>query len=60
MQEKFNGRYQLELIDITKPENKHLKDLYKYEIPVLFLEGQYLCKHKLDNDLLEKRLSDLI
>lgn len=60
LQSKFSGRYQLETIDITAPGNEHLKKLYRYEIPVLFLEGQYLCKHRLDVDLLEKRLSSLV
>lgn len=59
LKSKFDGRYQLELVDITAPGNEHLKTLYQYEIPVLFLEGQYLCKHKLDIELLEKRLSEL-
>ncbi|XP_031782517.1 acetyl-CoA acetyltransferase, mitochondrial isoform X1 [Nasonia vitripennis] len=56
---KFNGQYQLEIVNITAPGNEHLKKLYQYEIPVLFLEGQYLCKHKLDVELLEKRLAGL-
>jgi glutaredoxin len=53
---KFNGSYQLETINITAPGNEHFKQLYQYEIPVLFLEGHYLCKHKLDVELLERRL----
>lgn len=56
---RFNGRYQLEQVNITAEGNEHYKELYQYEIPVLFLEGQYLCKHKLDVPLLEKRLSEL-
>ncbi|RZC27679.1 hypothetical protein BDFB_014849 [Asbolus verrucosus] len=30
--------------------------LYRYEIPVVFLNGEYLCKHALDELLLEQRL----
>ncbi|XP_058788786.1 glutaredoxin-like protein C5orf63 homolog [Phymastichus coffea] len=59
LKSKFSGRYQLELVDIMAPGNEHLKKLYKYDIPVLFVEGQYLCKHRLDADLLERRLADL-
>ncbi|XP_076549095.1 acetyl-CoA acetyltransferase 1 isoform X1 [Osmia lignaria lignaria] len=56
----FSNRYQLQEIDITSPGNERFLNLYKYEIPVLFLEGQYLCKHRLDAELLERRLHDLI
>ena len=59
LQSKFKGRYQLELVDITKPGNEHLMALYKYDIPVLFLENQYLCKHKLDTELLNNRLQEI-
>ncbi|XP_012151447.1 acetyl-CoA acetyltransferase 1 isoform X2 [Megachile rotundata] len=57
---RFSGRYRLQEVNITAPENERFFKLYKYEIPVLFLEGQFLCKHRLDSDLLEKRLQDLI
>ncbi|KAJ8678547.1 hypothetical protein QAD02_014334 [Eretmocerus hayati] len=56
LKKNFDGQYRLELVDITAPGNEHLKELYRYEIPVLFLEGHYLCKHRLDADLLRKRL----
>ncbi|XP_067212315.1 acetyl-CoA acetyltransferase, mitochondrial isoform X2 [Linepithema humile] len=56
----FTGRYQLEEIDITAQGSERYFKLYQYDIPVLFLEGQYLCKHRLDVDLLEKRLNDLV
>ncbi|KYM88603.1 Acetyl-CoA acetyltransferase, mitochondrial [Atta colombica] len=57
---RFAGRYQLEEIDIAAQGNEQYFQLYKYDIPVLFLEGQYLCKHLLDADLLERRLNELI
>ncbi|XP_015188540.1 PREDICTED: acetyl-CoA acetyltransferase, mitochondrial isoform X1 [Polistes dominula] len=56
---RFAGRYQLEEVDITALGNEEFLKLYRYEIPVLFLEGQYLCKHRLDSDLLERRLKEL-
>jgi len=54
----FAGHYQLEEIDITAQGNERYFKLYRYDIPVLFLEGQYLCKHRLDADLLRSRLRD--
>lgn len=56
---RFAGRYQLQEIDITAQDNERYFELYKYDIPVLFLEGQYLCKHRLDTDLLTRRLDEL-
>ncbi|XP_043266663.1 acetyl-CoA acetyltransferase, mitochondrial isoform X2 [Venturia canescens] len=55
----FSSRYQLEQIDISAQGNESFYKLYRYDIPVLFLEGQYLCKHRLDTQLLEKRLKEL-
>lgn len=55
---KFKGRYQLEKIDITKKENLNFLRLYRLDIPVLFLNGQYLCMHKLNEHLLERRLKE--
>lgn len=49
----------LELIHIDRSENLRWLRLYRYEIPVLFLNGEYLCKHKLNSDLLEMRLRNL-
>ncbi|XP_046835440.1 acetyl-CoA acetyltransferase, mitochondrial isoform X1 [Vespa crabro] len=57
---RFANRYQLEEVDITALGNEAYLELYRYEIPVLFLEGQYLCKHRLDSDLLERRLKELM
>ncbi|KYN26818.1 Acetyl-CoA acetyltransferase, mitochondrial [Trachymyrmex cornetzi] len=57
---RFAGRYQLEEVDIAAQGNERYFHLYKNDIPVLFLEGQYLCKHRLDADLLERRLDELV
>ncbi|PBC33434.1 Acetyl-CoA acetyltransferase [Apis cerana cerana] len=59
LQLHFFGRYQLQEIDITASGNEQYLKLYKYEIPVLFLEGQFLCKHYLDSELLERKLQEL-
>jgi hypothetical protein len=52
----FKHRLKLTQVDIEAPENAHLKELYHSEIPVVFLGGQYLCKHRLDVVALERRL----
>lgn len=54
--EPFLKRCTLETVDITRKENLRWLRLYRYEIPVLFFNGEYLCKHKLDDILLEKKL----
>ncbi|XP_029672632.1 acetyl-CoA acetyltransferase, mitochondrial isoform X1 [Formica exsecta] len=56
---RFAGRYQLQEVDITAQDNERYFELYKYDIPVLFLEDRYLCKHRLDTDLLTRRLDEL-
>lgn len=56
---KFHGRFQLEKIDITRKENLKYLRLYRLDIPVCFLNGQFLCKHRLNSDLLEKRLCEI-
>jgi glutaredoxin len=56
---QFKHRLRLTQVDIEAPENAHFKQLYRYEIPVLFLEGQYLCKNRLDMVALERRLHAL-
>lgn len=55
----FHGRYQLEKIDITKKENLSFLRLYRLDIPVCFLNGQFLCKHRLNADLLERKLKEI-
>jgi glutaredoxin len=52
----FKHRLRLTQVDIEAPENAHFKELYRYEIPVVFLGGQYLCKNRLDVVALERRL----
>lgn len=55
----FRGRYQLKKVDITQKENLDYLRLYRVDIPVLFLNGQYLCKHRLNSHLLEKKLKEI-
>lgn len=55
----FHGSYQLEKVDITKKENLKYLQLYRLDIPVCFLNGQFLCMHRLNGDLLSKRLNEI-
>lgn len=57
--EPFFERVNFTTVDISKKENVRYLRLYRYEIPVLFLNGQFLCKHRLDKRLLEERLRDI-
>ncbi|CAO1419767.1 unnamed protein product [Diamesa serratosioi] len=56
---KFSGRYVLEKIDITKKENLRFLRLYRLDIPVVFLNGQFLCMHRLNSNLLEAKLQEI-
>lgn len=55
----YLNRCTLEAVDITASHNKHLQDLFKYEIPVLFLERKFVCKHRLDESALERALTEV-
>ncbi|XP_030767943.1 acetyl-CoA acetyltransferase, mitochondrial isoform X2 [Sitophilus oryzae] len=50
---------EFETIDIASKENVRWLRLYRYEIPVLFLNNEYLCKHRLNKSLLEKKLNEI-
>lgn len=54
--EPYKDRLVIQKVDITEKQNLRWLRLYRLDIPVLFLNGQYLCKHKLDKHLLERRL----
>jgi hypothetical protein len=40
--------HSLRQVDITDPENQEWWDRYKYDIPVLHINGVYWTKHRLD------------
>lgn len=56
--EPFLFRCCLQTVDITEKGNERWLNLYKYQVPVMFFNGQFLCKHKLDTQLLERRLKE--
>lgn len=55
----YLNRLEIDIVDISKKENLKWLRLYRYEIPVLFFNGYYLCKHNLDEVLLEQRLQEI-
>ncbi|XP_058832559.1 acetyl-CoA acetyltransferase, mitochondrial isoform X1 [Topomyia yanbarensis] len=59
LESKFAERYRLEKIDITEKCNIKYLRLYRNDIPVLFLNGQFLCMHRLNSQLLEQKLAEL-
>ncbi len=52
-------RFSLHEVDISLPENKRWRNLYKFEIPVLFLEGKFICKHRLNENYLIRNLNEI-
>ncbi|KAL4227417.1 hypothetical protein ACF0H5_012860 [Mactra antiquata] len=52
----YMDRFVLEKVDIELPENEHWHDLYKYDIPVFHIYEEFLFKHRVDFDALEKGL----
>lgn len=57
--EPYKDRIVIEKVDITEKENLNWLRLYRHDIPVLFLNGQFLCMHRLNVDLLDKRLREI-
>ena len=45
-----------EEVYIDEPTNKEWFKLYRYDIPVLHLNGRFLMKHCIDEELLKKEL----
>lgn len=54
----FSHRVRLEKVDITRMENLKYLKLYRYDIPVLHLNGEFLCMHRLDAAQLEEKLNE--
>lgn len=52
-------QFVLQQVDISRPENRVWSDRYRWDIPVFHLNGQFVMKHRVDVDLLERLLQDL-
>lgn len=47
----------IEMVDITRPENRSWYERYRYDIPVLHVHDQYAAKHRVNTSLLRGILS---
>lgn len=59
LNETFHGRFELSTVNIAQKENLKYLRLYRNDIPVLHLNGQFLCMHRLNAQLLERKLREL-
>ncbi|ALC38255.1 CG9147 [Drosophila busckii] len=59
LEEKFHGEFELQKVYIDQKENVRFLRLFRFDIPVLFLNGQFLCMHRLNEQLLRERLAAL-
>ncbi|XP_039754734.1 acetyl-CoA acetyltransferase, mitochondrial-like isoform X2 [Pararge aegeria] len=57
--EPYKNKLIIEKVDITRPENLKWLRLYRLDIPVLFLNGKFLCMHRLNHGILQKRLQEI-
>lgn len=51
------AKLEFEDVDITDDGNEALYDRWRYEIPVFYLNGKYLCKNRIDIDKLSQMMS---
>ena len=56
---RFDGQFVLQEVDILQEGNEELFDLYRYEIPVFFLEKKFISKNRIDIDKLQQELEKL-
>eukprot|EP01080_Neovahlkampfia_damariscottae_P005508 gene5508-9325_t len=50
--------FQLQEIDITQKGNEKYFELYKYDIPVIFVNNKEACRHKINETVLRKALEE--
>ncbi len=53
------NRFIWQEVDIRLPQNKKWFGMYRYEIPVFHLNGQFLMKHRVDLKILEEKLDNM-
>ncbi|TMW49687.1 hypothetical protein DOY81_005225, partial [Sarcophaga bullata] len=56
LESNFAGEYKLEKVYIDTKENVRFLRLYRFDIPVAFLNQQFLCMHRLNHRLLRQKL----
>jgi len=52
----YKHRFRFEEVDITEKGNETWFEKYRYEIPVFHLNGSFLMKHRVNEELLETEL----
>lgn len=52
----FYFQFRFEEVDITEKGNETWFEKYRYEIPVFHLNGSFLMKHRVNEELLETEL----
>ena len=50
--------FELQEIDISKKGNEKYFELYKYDIPVIFVNNVEVCRHKINETTLRKALQE--
>lgn len=53
----YEHLFHFEQIFIDQKENKQWFHLYKHDIPVFHLNGEFLMKHKVDHEVLKRELT---
>ncbi|XP_022108296.1 glutaredoxin-like protein C5orf63 homolog isoform X2 [Acanthaster planci] len=56
--QKYTGRFALEEVYITEPENREYLARYRYDIPVFHFNGKFLMKHRVDEELFQRVLAE--
>ncbi|XP_059622345.1 glutaredoxin-like protein C5orf63 homolog [Phlebotomus argentipes] len=54
----FQERIELEVVDIGRKENVRFLRLYRYDIPVIFLNGEFISEHRLNLQLFRRKLEE--
>ncbi|XP_043105728.1 glutaredoxin-like protein C5orf63 homolog [Puntigrus tetrazona] len=57
--EPYRHRFELQEVDISLPENRVWLDRYRLHIPVFHLNGEFLMQHRVNTELLERRLEKI-
>uniref|UniRef100_A0A1B0CZ61 Uncharacterized protein n=1 Tax=Phlebotomus papatasi TaxID=29031 RepID=A0A1B0CZ61_PHLPP len=55
----FRDRINLEIVDIAQKENVKFLRLYRYDIPVIFLNGHFVSEHRLNLELFQRKLEEI-
>ena len=56
LDKRLLAKIRVKEIDITEDGNEDLYDRWKWEIPVFYLEDKFLCKNRIDLELLKERI----